>query len=136
VYSELGDEEGQSNRSHAERHFAAALDWSARATHPGQRRKLLLRLGATRSGAARDLDVADTAELYARIAWCRLRTGALGEALELLERGKMRAGPADRARSGLTVDDILKLTPVDGALVIPLITSRGGAVFVLPHGTS
>src|SRR4030095_4287637 len=51
IYSELGDAGGLSNRSHAERHFAAALVWYTRATHPVQRRKLLQRRGALRFDA-------------------------------------------------------------------------------------
>jgi len=31
--------------------------------------------------------------------------------------------------------DLLRLIPLGGALVAPMVTSQGGAVFVLPHGT-
>ena len=31
--------------------------------------------------------------------------------------------------------EILKLAPEGGALIVPLFTSRGGAVFIVPGGT-
>ena len=37
---------------------------------------------------------------------------------------------------GLPLDDLLALIPADGALVAPLFTSEGSAVFVVPGGTS
>lgn len=39
-------------------------------------------------------------------------------------------------RSRISLPDILKLIPQSGALVIPLITSQGTAVFVIPNGVT
>lgn len=35
---------------------------------------------------------------------------------------------------GLVLDDILKIIPINSALVAPLITSQGSAIFIIPHG--
>ncbi|MCX7840277.1 MAG: CHAT domain-containing protein, partial [Anaerolineae bacterium] len=35
---------------------------------------------------------------------------------------------------GLTASQIAALAPADGALVVPIVTSRGSAAFVIPHG--
>lgn len=46
----------------------------------------------------------------------------------------IREDNPDFMRTSLTMTEILALIPTGGALVIPLITSQGSAVFVLPHG--
>jgi len=155
----------------------------------------------------RKAEVAETSRLYARSAYCLLRSGQTAKAILRLEEGKTRLlteamalagadiamlskGQADdikkkreavrlleaemrlssdspgrrsnaeladllrRARAdinafvsvtrsqhpefmpaSLDLPGIMGLIPEDGALVAPLITSMGSAVFVIPHGT-
>jgi CHAT domain-containing protein/tetratricopeptide (TPR) repeat protein len=47
----------------------------------------------------------------------------------------IRAEHPDFMPIGLNLPRILALIPEGGALVVPLITSQGSAVFVIPHGT-
>ncbi len=53
---------------------------------------------------------------------------------ELIEQ--FRDKYPDFVPKGLPLVDLLALIPVDGALVAPLFTSQGSAVFVVPHGVS
>jgi CHAT domain-containing protein len=53
---------------------------------------------------------------------------------ELIEQ--FRDKYPDFMPEGLPLVDLLELIPVDGALVAPLFTSQGSAVFIVPHGVS
>ncbi len=48
----------------------------------------------------------------------------------------IRAEEPNFMPTGLDLPGILALIPAGGALVAPLVTSQGSAVFVLPHGTT
>ncbi len=59
--------------------------------------------------------------------------GAVRAALRSLI-DELRAKYPDFMPEGLPLDDLLALIPADGALVAPLFTSQGSAVFVVPGG--
>ncbi|WP_018605567.1 CHAT domain-containing tetratricopeptide repeat protein [Uliginosibacterium gangwonense] len=50
--------------------------------------------------------------------------------------GNIRRKAPDFLPLGLSLDEILQLIPPEGALVAPLFTSQGSAVFVIPQGTT
>ncbi len=85
---------------------------------------------ALQTPAGRTGDVAETYRLHARAAFSALRLGEPAVALERLEQGKTRLLPWTRA--DLAAEAILQLAPEPGALVLPLVTSQGSAVFVIP----
>ena len=75
---------------------------------------------------------ADTPARRSQRALAELLRGArkeLGMAVETIRRER-----PDFMPSGLDFDELLSLIPADGALVAPLVTSRGGAVFVISGG--
>ena len=47
----------------------------------------------------------------------------------------IRTTRPDFMPTGLDLPNLLRLIPLGGVLVSPLVTTQGGAVFVLPHGT-
>jgi CHAT domain-containing protein/tetratricopeptide (TPR) repeat protein len=47
----------------------------------------------------------------------------------------IRLGQPDFMPDGLDLTAVLRLIPVGGAMIAPLFTSKGSAVFVLPHGS-
>ena len=67
----------------------------------------------------------------------RLRTklddAAFGAALATA-REELKDLLAEVEVAGLSLEEILALAPQEGALVAPVFTSRGSAVFVIPHG--
>jgi CHAT domain-containing protein len=69
----------------------------------------------------------DDRDLATLLHQARTRLGDLVDAV--------RQDHPDFMPTGLDLPDILALIPEGGALVAPLVTSQGSAVFVLPHGT-
>lgn len=219
----------EQSASMAEQHFDSALAVFG-VEYPVQRRDTLRPLGAMYFGAGRwaqaltrfeeaidlsagaltgqhtergkEAEVAGNRSLYGAAAYCRVRLGRPGEALETIERGKVRMmsealawkesprpGDGDdepalmRARENVTrleatlranqavrdarlhaqlgeqlrdayrhlvslqarhgegpaspmaLSDILAEIPAGGALVAPVVTTRGGAVLVVPSRT-
>lgn len=62
---------------------------------------------------------------------------ALSQARTILRQQieHVRCEYPDSMVTDLLLGDFLALCPTDGALVVPLFTAQGSAVFILPHGT-
>lgn len=88
-------------------------------------------------------ELADASPLHPSAAYCQIRLGDRAGALETLERGKARAladalaedeAAAATTRAGLSAAEICALAPAGGALVAPIVTTRGSVVFIVPGG--
>ncbi len=95
----------------------------------------------TRPG--KEAEVAENRDLYGPAAYALLRLGRRGEALEVIERGKVRmlaeALARNEARGStprLDLASMLAVIPDGSALVAPIVTSQGSAVFVVPGGST
>ena len=80
-------------------------------------------------------EIADMQSAHERYAYALLRCGEPGEALTQLELGKTRAqrewlGVSD-GRPRTESADPRRLVPAGGALVLPLVTPRGSAIWIL-----
>jgi len=69
---------------------------------------------------------------FAPVAAC----GRLSKAREALDQqvAALRAIRPEFMSARLTIEDVLKLVPPTGALVLPFVTSQGSAAFVVPDG--
>lgn len=93
-----------------------------------------------------DIKIKSTSSRLLEDAYDLLQLGRISEALEQVERSNkllfteiisIRENSllqSDFTLKSLTSDEILVLIPEHTVLVVPLITKRGGAMFVLKHG--
>lgn len=95
----------------------------------------------TRPG--KEAEVAENRDLYGPAAYTLLRLGRPGEALEVMEQGKIRMSAEAVARktaragaSRLDLQAMLREIPEGSTLVAPVVTSQGSAVFVVPGGSA
>lgn len=93
-------------------------------------------------------EVAELPDVYDRAAYCLLQLSRPDEALVELDLGKTRvmrdqlegrhlpAGQGMSLNHGMlgSLEDILDLVPPGGAMVVPVFTSQGSAVFLLADG--
>lgn len=230
LHAKLSAEETTANVAAAERHFRAALVVFSPTDYPVERRDTLRCIGAMYFNAERwtealacldeamalsasvlagrytepgkEEEVAKNRQLYGQTAYCRVRLGSPGEALQTLERGKARMlaealawkevgssvpsaedqhalcfardeimrleAQARQARASrdaeryrrfgrqlcdayrhlaslrpaaqgptameLNLEGMLAQIPESGALVVPIVTTKGSAVLVVPAG--
>jgi tetratricopeptide (TPR) repeat protein len=92
--------------------------------------------GVARTDAGRIAETADVRYVHERAAYCLLRLGRSHDAFARLDAGKTRQlrhslDSGQSEGSELSVAEIRALVPPGGALIAPLITSEGSAVFVL-----
>ncbi len=94
--------------------------------------------------AAHQFIATDLGWYAAHIAYCYLRLQQPEQALEILDAGRVKSldyltdvasKPVSRSDE-LKASEILALIPPNSVLVIPFVTLEGGAVLVIPHGTS
>jgi tetratricopeptide (TPR) repeat protein len=98
-------------------------------------------LAGRRTRPGKEAEAAENRGLYGPAAYCLLQLGQPGEALETLERGKARmlaealAGTEAPGVAGrLDLQSMLAEIPEGGALVAPIVTTRGSAALVVPAG--
>lgn len=105
------------------------------------------------TAAGQNLEIGEIADPFKNASYCLIKLDRLEDGLLLLDEGKARlqvttfqqfveqgktedgsfeVADIDNIRLGL--DEIANIIPVDTALVIPVFSSEGSAIFVLPHG--
>jgi CHAT domain-containing protein/tetratricopeptide (TPR) repeat protein len=93
---------------------------------------------AQREEAAKARDAIAAAESQMRLSQVmpgRPSDADLGRAIaQARERLSQAIGKSAQPRE--TLADLLRVIPDEGALVVPMLTSRGGVAFVVPHGVN
>ena len=82
------------------------------------------------------------AHFYPMLAYALLKLEGWSEAFLRLDQGKSQLlrltfsspGTTAKGMSAMDLVDLLSLAPAEGALVVPLLTPWGSAVFILPYG--
>ncbi|MEU8327734.1 CHAT domain-containing protein [Micromonospora sp. NPDC048839] len=92
--------------------------------------------GGVRTDSGRRAELIGAGRLHARWAYALLRDGHVEDAMIVLERGRTRALRQSAALPAASVlADLHAAVPVDGALVMLLATSAGGAAIILSGET-
>jgi hypothetical protein len=96
------------------------------------------RLGEAHTQAGRQEEVWHNVRFYPPLAYCLLKQGRFGDALARLDQGKTRL--LNQALELVETDrgamDILGLAAPGEALVMPVLTAKGTAVILIPHGVA
>ena len=170
-FSERDFGDGEENIAAARRHFDRALELLSPDDYPIERRDTFRPMAsmyfkarrwadahrcfdealATTGGVlanrltrpGKEAEVAENRDLYGPAAYALLRLGRPGEALEVMEHGKIRMlaealalKDARCTTPRLDLASMLAGIPEGSVLVAPVVTSQGSAVFVVPGGST